>query len=75
MEDIQFEKKTYPLQISVDDAEVMHILQAICNVNQLNNASAWILRGQVTTYKLSAICVPIPLNEPTDVSVFHPLGN
>jgi len=30
--------ETYPFQISVDHAEVVHVLQAICNAGQLNAA-------------------------------------
>ena len=32
---ISSEKHSYPLQISVNYTEVMHVLQAICNVDQL----------------------------------------
>ena len=70
-----FEGNLYPFQISVDDAEVMHILQAVRDASQLGSISASLLRDQATTYKLSAVYVPIPLDELVDVSVFHPLGN
>ena len=36
--DILFEKESYPFQISVDYAKVVHILQAVPNINQLNIA-------------------------------------
>jgi len=32
-------ENTYSLQISVDNAEVVHIPQAICNISQLDNES------------------------------------
>jgi len=59
----------------MDHAEVMHVLQAICNAGQLNSTSVWLLRGQLTTHKLSTVHVPVPLNKLVDVSMFHPLGN
>jgi len=74
---ISFEKKkneTYPFQISVDHAEVVHILQAICNTGQLNSASVVPLRDQATTYKFGAVDMSIPLDELVDVTILHPLG-
>ena len=59
----------------MDNAEIMHIPQAIRDVDQLNGRSARLLRGQATAYKLGAIHVPIPLDKLVDVPVFHPLGN
>jgi len=60
----------------MNHTEAMHIPQAVRNTNQLSNAtSVRFLWDLVTTYKLSAVCMPIPLNEPVDVSVFHPLGD
>ena len=53
----------------------MHIFQAIRNVSQLDSISVRPLRDQVTTYKLGAVYMSIPLNEFVDVSIFHPLGN
>ena len=38
--DISFGKDSYPFQISVDDAEVVHILQAVRNVNKLNSSTS-----------------------------------
>jgi len=34
-----------------------------------------VLGDQVTTYKLGAVCVLVPLDKLVDVAVFHPLGN
>ena len=65
----------YPLQISMDNAEVVHVLQAIRNASQLNSTSVGPLRGQVTTHKFSTVYMPIPLDELIDVPVFHPLRN
>ena len=59
----------------MDYMEVVHILQAVRNVSQLNSTSVVSLRCQVITHKLNAVCVPVPLDEFIDVSVFHPLGN
>ena len=74
--DISFGKASYPFQIRVNYAEVMHILQPVCNVDQLNGSSVGRIQwGQVTTYKIGAIHFLIPLDEVIDVSVFHPLGN
>jgi len=56
-------------------SEFMHILQATRNASQLNSSSVRLLRDQVTTYKLGAVYIPVPLDELVDVSVFHPLGN
>ena len=68
------EGNLYPFQISVDDTEVMHILQAVRNPSQLDSTSVSLLQDQVTTYKLSAVHLPIPPREFVDVPVFHPLG-
>jgi len=66
----------YPFQISVYHAEVMHVLQPICNPGQLNGGpSVMVPRDQVTTYKLGAVYIFVPLDKLIDVSVFHPLGN
>ena len=35
----------YPFQISMNYAEVVHILQAVRNASQLDNASVSLLRG------------------------------
>ena len=67
--------KTYSFQISVDYAEIVHVLQAIRNASQLKGLSARLLQGQVTIYKFSTVHVAILLNEFIDVSIFHPLGN
>ena len=66
---------TYPLQISVNYMEFMHILQPICSVGQLKGSSAIISRIEVTTYKLGAVHMLIPPNKVVDVSILHPLGN
>ena len=68
-------KKLYPFQISVDYAEVMHILQTVRNINQLNSTLVRLLRGQAATYELSAVGVPIPLDELVDIPILHPLRN
>jgi len=34
-----------------------------------------VLRDQVTTYKLNAVYVLVPLDKLVDVAMFHPLGN
>ena len=73
--DISFEKKSYPFQISVDNAEIMHIPQAIRDVDQLNGTSAWLLWNQMIPYELGPVYVPLPLDELIDISIFHPLGN
>ena len=73
MEGFHLKNKTYSFQISVDYAEVVHVLQAIRNVSQLNNTSAWLLRSQTTTHKLGTVHVGVPLDKLVDVSVFHPL--
>ena len=75
VEGFHLKNKPYSFQISVDYAEVMHVLQAIRNASQLNKTSAWLLRSQVTTHKLSTVHVPVPLDKFVDVSVFHPLRN
>ena len=72
--DALFLRKIYPLQVSVYQTEIVHILQAARNVSQLTNTSMRLLRGQAATYKLRAVCVGIPLNESVDISVLHPLG-
>ena len=59
----------------MDHAEIVHILQAVRNVNQLSNTSGRPLQSQVITYELTAVSVTIPLDEVVDVSVFHPLRN
>jgi len=33
------------------------------------------MRDQMTTYKLSAVYMPVPLDELVYVSILHPLGN
>jgi len=55
--------------------EVMHILQATRNTSQLNGSSVGLMRDQMTTYKLGAVYILVPLDELIDVSVLHPLGN
>jgi len=65
----------YPLQISVDHAEVVHILQAICDINQLNSTLVRALWGRVIAYELNAVNMPIPLDKLVDISVVHPLGD
>jgi len=65
--------ETHSFQVSVDHAEVVHVFQPIRNADQLNSTSVTLLRGQVTTYKFSAVHVAIPLNEFVDVSILHPL--
>jgi len=61
----------------MNDAKVMHILQTLRDVNQLNTTSVRFVRGQVITraYEFSAVDVTVPLDELIDVSVFHPLGD
>jgi len=73
--DLSFEKRVYPLQISVDHAKVVHILQAFCNVNQLNIKLIRLLWDQAITYKFSTVHTPVSLDELVDVSIFHPLGD
>jgi len=70
-----FEGDSYPFQISVDHTEVVHVLQAVCNVNQLNIISVRLLWGQVVAYELNAVNVPIHLDELIDIPIIHPLGN
>ena len=70
---ISLEKNLYPFKISVDDTEVMHILQAIRNAGQLNSTSISYLRDRIMTYQFSAVHVPIPPDELSDVPMFHPL--
>jgi len=55
--------------------EFMHILQATRNTSHLNGSSVRLLQDQVSTYKLSAVYMPVPLDELVNVSVLHPLGN
>ena len=55
----------------MDHAEVVHILQALCNVNQLNIISARLLWGQAITYEFNAVNVRIPLDELIDVPIIH----
>ena len=75
-EDIHLDNnETYSFQISVDHTEIVHVLQAIRNAGQLDGASVGLLRDQVATYKLGAVCVLTLFNELVDVSVFHPLRN
>ena len=57
------------------NAEIVHILQSVCNIDQLDDTLVSLLRGQVTTYELGAVHMPILPNELVDVPVFHPLGN
>ena len=59
----------------MDKAEVVHMLQATRNTNQLSNLSARLLRGQVKTHEFGTIDIQIPLDEVVDVPIFHPLGN
>ena len=59
----------------MDHAEVVHILQAVCDVDQLNIISVRFMWGRAMAYKLNAVNVPIPLDEVVDVPVIHPLGN
>ena len=72
---ISFEKDLYPFQISVGYAEVVHVIQTVRNVDQLNSTSVRYLRGGDLTYKFSAVCVLIPCDELVNVSVLHPLRN
>ena len=55
--------------------ETVHILQPIRNTSQLNGTSVRLSQGRVTTYKLGAVLILIPLDELVNVSVLHPLGN
>jgi len=57
----------------MNHVELMHILQPIRNVNQLNGTSVGLLRDQVRTYELGAIHTRIPLNKLVDISMVHPL--
>jgi len=59
----------------MDYVEVVHILHPICNTSQLDGSSARLLRNQMTTYKLDAVYMPIPLDELVYVPILHPLGN
>jgi len=59
----------------VNHVEIVHILQATRDVNQLNGSSVRPLRDQVATYKLDTIYIPVPLDELIDGSVLHPLGD
>jgi len=70
-----FKGDLYPFQISVDYTEVVHILQAICNVNQLNITSVRLLWYQVMAYEFNAVNIPIPLDKLVDIPIIHPLGN
>ena len=70
------ERSTYAFQISMNNVAVMHILQAIRNINQLNSESAGVLLGvKRSTYKHSTVYMWVILNEFIDVSILHPLGN
>ena len=42
---------TYPFQISMDHLEVMHILQALCNINELDVSAKGLtqLNGRLTS--------------------------
>ena len=53
----------------------MHIFQPIRNTGQLNGSSVRLPQDRVTTYKLDAVYMLIPLDKLVDVSVLHPLGN
>ena len=56
--------------------EVMHVRQAIRNVNQLNITSAGLCgEDRGATNKLSAVYTRVLLDELVDVPVFHPLGD
>ena len=69
-------KSAHPLEISVNDAEAMHILQTICNICQLHGGSVGYLSGlNVETYKGNAICIVIFPNKLGDVPIVHPFGN
>ena len=59
----------------MDNTKFMHMLQAIRDTSQLGRILVRLLWGHATTYKLSAVYMPVPLDELVDVSVFHPLGN
>ena len=59
----------------MNHVEIVHILQATRDVNQLNGSSVRPLRDQVATYKLDTIYIPVPLDELIDGSVLHPLGD
>jgi len=67
-------RNTYPLQIPMDDTEVVHILQAIRNINQLDNESVRFSFGS-STYKINAVHMPILPDELVDIPIFHPCGN
>lgn len=73
---IHFEGSRYPFKISVNDPEVMHILQAVRNVHKLRIGSVGnLLRSNVDTHKGDAVCIGVFPNELADVSIVHPLGN
>ena len=69
------ERKSYPFQISVDNAKIVHMPQAIRDVDQLNGTLAGLPRCYATAYELSTVHVPLPLDKIIDVSIFHPLRN
>jgi hypothetical protein len=73
---IIFLRSTHPLQIPVDDAEVMHILQAIRNICQLPGGLVGHSSGSNTdAYKRSSVCIRVFSNELVGVAIVHPLGN
>ena len=73
--DGSFKRKLYPFQIPMDYAKVVHILQALCNINELNTTSVGLMRDQVITYELHAVSVTIHLDEIINVPILHPLGD
>ena len=71
----QFWENTYPFQISVGSLEVVQILQAIRDVNQLHCISQLPVEIGWMTHEHRAVGVLILLNELVDVSIIHPLRN
>ena len=53
----------YPLQISVNRTQIMHVPRANRNTSRLNGALVRLILGQATVYKLTTVHVPLPLNE------------
>ena len=68
-------KSSYPFQISMNYAEVVHVLQAVRNASQLKGTSVRLPRGQGRTHKFGTVHTPVSLDELIDIPVFHPLGN
>ena len=65
---------THPFQVSMDHLEVMHILQALCNINELDMSAKGRNRSNYA-YKLGTVHVRIFLNEIIDITILHPLRN